>query len=101
MAIYIKPTWRKFIPNIEIFINVPLVRVQMMIFNSEISMLSTTYLGFGWQIWKWHGKIRVFEMDSRFISSSIKEEDVVKKSCGCFSSKQLRLNHYCGEHWKK
>lgn len=98
MAIYIKPSWRKYIPHLEIYINVPLIRVQTMVFQESLDLLGITYLGLAWRIWKWEGNIRLFEANNRFNAMLVKEDDVKRDKCGCWYSGKYSLQFYCKKH---
>lgn len=101
MAIHVKPSWRKYIPHFEIYVSFPLVRVQMMAFNEEISSLRFTYLGFCWQIWKWEGRVRLFETGNRFNPPYVDTDDAQVQKCGCWISDKYKLKEYCDKHFEE
>lgn len=100
MAIYVKPGWRKYIPHLNMFVSFPLIKVETMLFYENLDMLTFTYVGLYWRIWKWEGRIRLFETDNRFHSEYVREDDVARKRCGCWISKKYSLKYYCKKHFK-
>lgn len=100
MAIYIKPSWRRYIPHLEIYMNVPLVRINMMVMTENMEYLTFTYLGVFWRIWKWEGNVRLFEMGNKKNQMNISQDDAKIKKCGCWFSRKHALQFYCDKHLK-
>lgn len=100
MAIYIKPKYRRFLPAIDIFINIPLIKVQTAIFTEEMNMLRYSYIKLQWQIWKWEGKFNLYEIGREDLPPDLGKKDVVTKKCGCWINKEHKLKAFCNKHWK-
>lgn len=89
-------------PHLDIFISFPLIRMQMMLFSEEMDYLRFCYVGIQWQIYKWEGKIKIYQDSIRFRSDAMMDDDaqVIDKQ-GCWISERYKLRHYCPEHWEE
>lgn len=98
MAIYIKPSWRRYIPHLEVFINIPLIRIQMQIMRDNLEYFTFTYFAIRWLVWKWDGTIRLFDMGNKMHQVNINQDDARIKKCGCWFSHRHQLQYYCDKH---
>lgn len=94
--------WKKYIPFVELYISVPLVRVQLVAMSeSPTDYRRFTYVGYRWEVWKWQGNIKLYKAEDRFLPDRLpQDQQLDAKKCGCFISDHYKFIKYCDRHYE-